>query len=63
MTVNATLDDLFESPMEKPVPATDGGAAPFKCFREGACPRVMPLEFDNGLFQRIFGSSRICGER
>ena len=55
-TMNVTLDDLCEIPMEY-AGAGDRrhefkcAAAPGECFREGACPRVRRIEFDDGVFQ------------
>ncbi len=57
-TMNVTFDDLCEIPMEY-AGAGDRrhefkcAAASGECFREGACPRVRRIEFDEGVFQRI----------
>jgi len=57
-TLQVTLDDLCEVPMDYRG-ADDKNhefccaASPGECVREGMCPRIRQIEFDNGYFQRI----------
>lgn len=57
-TLNVTLDDFCEIPMDYRG-ADDNyhefccAASPGECVREGMCPRIRQIEFDNGQFQRI----------
>lgn len=57
-TLQVTFDDLCEVPMDY-LGADDNfhefrcGAESGECVREGMCPRIRQIEFDNGHFQRI----------
>ncbi len=57
-TLQVTLDDLCDVPMDYRG-ADDNhhefccAASPGECVREGTCPRIRIIEFDNGHFQQI----------